>query len=102
MNSADSALYLTYTYVSASVFPPATTYTFRVRAKNGVDYSTVYSANVNCVSDNIPQAMTAVACSNVDPKSMTLTWPSLPTTSNGGDSIIFYGVELLSGASTWT
>ena len=84
------------------MFSPGTTFTFRVRAKNGVDYSTVYSANVNCLSDNVPQAMTIVTCSNVEPTNMTITWPSVPTTSNGGDSIIFYGVEILSGVSTWT
>ena len=53
-------------------------------------------------TDNIPQAMTAVTCSNVEPKNMTITWPALSSSSDGGDTVIFYGVEILSGTSTWT
>lgn len=61
VNSDTSNLYITYTYTSATNFPGSTTYTFRVRAKNGVGYSNVYSGNVNCLSDDIPSGMTTIA-----------------------------------------
>jgi hypothetical protein len=45
--------------------------------------------------------MTAVSCTNVEPKTMTLTWTALASAQDGGDAISFYGVEIYSG-STWT
>ena len=45
------------------------------------------------ITDNIPTSMTAVTCSDVQPKSMTVTWPALDVSYNGGDPIVFYGVE---------
>jgi hypothetical protein len=65
-----------------------------VRAKNGVDYSTVYSSNVNCLTDDIPSGMTTIAVVSVDPMVIVINWPELTdTTLNGRDLPIYYEVS---------
>jgi hypothetical protein len=44
-------------------------------------------------TDDVPQSMTAVTCSSVTSTAMTLTWTALATNLNGGDAVVFYGVE---------
>jgi Fibronectin type III domain len=55
LNTDYSSLYTTYTYSNgASNFPANTVYSYKVRAKNGVDYSSIYSTVVTCLTPTNP------------------------------------------------
>ena len=58
LNSDFSNLYTTYTYSNgATIFPENTVYFYRVRAKNGIGYSSVYSTVVTCLTPTSPSGM---------------------------------------------
>jgi hypothetical protein len=95
LNYDTSNLYLTYTYSNgATNFPAATTYSYRVRAKNGVDYSSVYSTVVTCLTPTTPSGMNTPTKGAVNPKSIVLNWSELTDTSlNGRNTPTYYKLE---------
>jgi hypothetical protein len=77
----------------AVAYIPATVYSFRLKAKNGVDYSNTY-ATTTCTSLNVPTAMTALSYGTVTPKSIVVSWNELLDLNlNGRDTPIFYQLE---------
>jgi hypothetical protein len=93
LNSDFSNLYYAYTYSVAVAYIPATVYSFRLKAKNGVDYSNTF-ATTTCTSLNVPTAMTALSFGAVTPKSIVVSWNELLDLNlNGRDTPIFYQLE---------
>ncbi len=95
LNTDYSNLYLTYTYSNgATNFPANTVYSFRVRAKNGIDYSNVYSTVTTCLTPTIPSGMNTPTHGAVTPKSIVVNWAELTDTSlNGRSPILYYKLE---------
>lgn len=95
LNSDFSNLYLTYTYSNgATNFPANTVYSFRVRAKNGIDYSSVYSTVVTCTTPTTPSGMNTPTSGTVTPTSIVINWASLDdTTKTGRTPITYYKLE---------
>jgi hypothetical protein len=56
--------------------------------------SSVASPVLQFTTVNVPQSMTTVTCSDIEPTSITLSWTAVDTSLNGGDPINFYLVEL--------
>lgn len=93
LNSDFSNLYYAYTYSVSVAFIPTTVYSFRLKAKNGVDYSNTY-ATTTCTSLSVPNSMTALTYGAVNPKSIVVNWNELTDLNlNGRDTPIFYQLE---------
>jgi len=83
-------------------FPLATTYYYRVAARNSIGWSSSYSLNLQIITDDYPGSSVTVTADAIEPTSMTISWTSLADADNGGDPIIFYAVELYdAGTDTW-
>ena len=97
------------TYSSANFvwtgFSPATTYKFRIKAKNPNGLSAAYSSITAITTDAVPAKMgrPQAAAANINPTNALFTWTNLTTaTETGGDPITHYSLEWASSASTWT
>jgi hypothetical protein len=65
-----------------------------VRAKNGVDYSNIYSAVVTCLTPTNPSGMYTPTNGAVNPSSIVINWSELTDSSlNGRDLPTYYKLE---------
>jgi len=87
----------TYTLADSAVFDETKQYLFRVKAKNGVGYSPLYSSVLSVQPDKRPQGMTAPylkSTSLISNGGQTMKWNALlDMTLNGGDVPFFYSIE---------
>ena len=74
-----------------------------MRAKNNVDFGP-FSTILPVACDSTPLFMNppVITDANINPKWIYITFtPTTLTSQNGGDSIIYYGVEWDQGNGTW-
>jgi hypothetical protein len=90
----------TETY-TAETTPRGVITRYQVCASNLVGCGTPSDA-VTITTINVPTSMTTVTCSNITPYTITLNWPALDPSYNGGDPVTFYGVEYSVSSSTYT
>jgi hypothetical protein len=103
LNTNVTTLLTSYTHQYGGIFPSGSTQTYRVKAMNGVGYSSA-SPTVSCVCDTAPTGMTTVTAGTVNPTNITISWTDMnsSTSINGGDNVFFYSVEWSTNNSTWT
>jgi hypothetical protein len=73
-------------------FPSATNLYYRVRANNGLAYTTAYSSVITVVSISVPNSQTppVLVAGSVRPYNISLTWSDPGAPANGGDPIAFF------------
>ncbi len=92
LNSISEGLYTQYIHVFSTPFPSASTIYYRVRANNGVGYTTGYSSILSVVTISVPTSQTApvLVAGSVRPYNISLTWSDPGSPANGGDPISFF------------
>jgi len=83
----------THTLSGTDVFPSGSIQNYKVCAQNGVGEGAC--GNIAIDADLVPQAANSpvISLSDVDPKSIKLTWTEINSSDNGGDSVIYYRLE---------
>ena len=86
LTTSANGLILKYTHVvTGAVFLNTTTLQYRLTAKNGVGLGTTCSSTLSVTPCTAPIGMDSIFLVSVTPYSITIGWPSLTTTLNGGD-----------------
>jgi hypothetical protein len=75
------------------VFDPAQILQYRVIAENGVGMGVAYSPVLSVTTITEPTNMDPITIASVTPYNITLRWPMLTTSYNGGDPPFFYLVQ---------
>ena len=100
--NAGGPLVFTYTHTVTTPFASGASIYYRLKAANNVGLGAPSSALL-VVGDKVPQGMTALQITTVNPKDITISWSALDNqTLNGGDLPIFYSVEWSPDQVTWT
>lgn len=90
----------TETYTAATT-PRGVITRYTVCATNLVGCGTP-SDPVTITTINVPLSMTTISCGAITPYTIALSWPALDPSYNGGDAVIFYGVEYSVSSSAYT
>jgi hypothetical protein len=95
---------LQYTHVrTGSVYSVSQQLRYRVIAENGVGMGTIYSPELVSNPDTEPIGMDPLFIVSVTPYSITVGWPELTASLNGGDPPYYYELEWYNNATgTWT
>ena len=94
LNNASQGLIYQFTHVNVGrVFDPAQPLQYRVIAQNGVGMGVNYSPVLVVTSITAPTNMDPITIVAVTPYNITLSWPMLTPSYNGGDAPFFYLVQ---------
>jgi hypothetical protein len=100
--NAGGGLVFSYTHTVTTPFASGASIYYRLKAANNVGLGAPSSALL-VVGDKVPQGMTALEITTVNPKDITISWSPLDNeTLNGGDLPIFYSVEWSPDQVNWT